>query len=479
MFEKKRAFKTRLFWNAYYIFKEYFMGNQFDETHRTDAPHQSDAPYQFDTLKIRAGYDPADHRQSVQVPIYQTASYEFRDTQNADGLFAFTDAGFLYTRVNNPTVDVLEQRVAALDGGKAALALGSGMAAVSYTLMNLAEGNGRILTTPYLYGGSFDSFQRVYPKLGIHPDFSHQLVNPTGIDTAKLDAEIKADTKAIFVESVSNPTGAVADLEVLAAVAHKHGIPLVVDNTFGTPYLLNPIKYGADIVVYSATKALNGHGNLIAGLVVEAGEFPWDNGKFPQFVEDEYVLRDRKTGRKRGFLETFPDAPFVTRIRLLHLNYLGAALGPFDAYLALIGLETLSERLAKQVANAQKIAEYLEKQPHVEWVKYPGLPSDPNHALAQKYFPKGPGSVLSFGFKGTREQSDRFINAIKLLSYHVNVGDARTLIVNSPRTTHGELTPDEQEFAGIPPNLIRVSAGLEDPIDIIADLDQAFGKAFN
>jgi O-acetylhomoserine (thiol)-lyase len=430
--------------------------------------------YHFDTLKIRAGYNPAEHRQSVQVPIYQTAAYEFRDTQNADGLFAFTEAGFLYTRVNNPTVDVLEQRTAALDGGKAALGLGSGMAAVSYTLLNLAEGGGRILSAPYLYGGSFDSFSRVYPGFNIHFDLSPHINDP-----ARLEAEIKEDTRAIFVESVSNPTGVVADLEALAALAHKHGIPLVVDNTFGTPYLINPINYGADLVIYSATKALNGHGNLIAGLVVEAGDFPWDNGKFPQLIRPEYVLRDRETGRKRGFLETFPDAPFVTRIRLVYLNYFGAALGPFDAYLALIGLETLSERVAKQVANAQKIAEYLEKHPQVEWVKYPGLKSDPNYELAKKYFPKGPGSVLSFGFKGTQEQSDTFLNAIELLSYHVNVGDARTLIVNSPRTTHGELTPEEQRSADIPPNLIRISAGLEDPEDIIADLDQAFAKTCN
>jgi O-acetylhomoserine (thiol)-lyase len=429
--------------------------------------------YQFDTLKIRAGYNPADHKQSVQVPIYQTAAYEFRDTGYADGLFAFTEAGFLYTRVNNPTVDALEQRVAALDGGKAALGLASGMAAISYTLLNLAEGGGRILTGPYLYGGSFDSFGRVYPKFNIHLDISPNINYPE-----KLEADIRENTKAIFVETISNPGGVIADIEALAALAHKHGIPLVVDNTFGTPYLINPIKYGADIVIYSATKALSGHGNLIAGLVVEAGGFPWDNGKFPQFTQSEYVLRDRATGRKKDFLESFPDAPFVTRIRLVYLNYFGAALGPFDAYLAIIGIETLSERVSKQVSTAKKIAEYLEKHPRVEWVKYPGLKSDSNYTLAQKYFPKGPGSVLSFGFKGSQEQNDRFLNSIELISYHVNVGDARTLIVNSPRTTHGELTPDEQRFADIPQNLIRISAGLEDPDDIIADLDQAFGKAF-
>ncbi|MDR1947841.1 MAG: aminotransferase class I/II-fold pyridoxal phosphate-dependent enzyme [Spirochaetaceae bacterium] len=439
----------------------------------------SNQTYRFDTLKIRAAYDPALHNQAVSPPIYQTAAYEFRDTKNADGLFALTDPGFLYTRVNNPTVDVLERRVAALDGAAAALALGSGMAAISYTLLTLAEGGGRILTSPYLYGGSADAFQKIFPKFGVHFDQSPHIDDP-----AALEGDIKPDTKAIFVESVSNPTGAVADLEVLAALAHKHGIPLVVDNTFATPYLLNPIKYGTDIVVYSATKALNGHGNLIAGIIVEAGSaapggrFPWDNGKFPQLEELQYVLRDRADGRERSFLEVAPDAPFVTRIRLHYLNYFGAALGPFDAYLTLVGLETLSERVQKQVSNAKKVIEYLEKNKHVAWVKYAGLPSNPYYRLAQKYLPRGVPGIFSFGFKGTVEQSEAFLNAIELWSYHVNVGDARSLIVNSPKTTHGELKPEEQKLADIEPNLIRLSLGLEDPEDLIADLDQAFVRVF-
>ncbi|WP_198429924.1 O-acetylhomoserine aminocarboxypropyltransferase/cysteine synthase family protein [Treponema primitia] len=343
-----------------------------------------DSNYHFDTLKIRAAYDPAQHNQAVSPPIYQTAAYEFRDTKNADGLFALTEAGFLYTRVNNPTVDVLERRVAALDGGSGAIALASGMAAISYTLLTLAEGGGRILTSPYLYGGSADAFRRIFPNFNIHIDQS-----PNIDDITALEKDIKSDTKAIFVESVSNPTGVVADIEALANLAHKHGIPLVVDNTFATPYLLQPIKYGADIVVYSATKALNGHGNVIAGIIVESGHFPWTNGKFPQLEQTEYVLRDRATGKERNFLEAAPDAPFVTRIRLTYLNYFGAALGPFDAYLALIGIETLSERLDKQVSNAKKIVAWLEKNPHVAWVKYAGIPSNPYYKLAQKYLPKG------------------------------------------------------------------------------------------
>ncbi|MDR2842913.1 MAG: aminotransferase class I/II-fold pyridoxal phosphate-dependent enzyme [Spirochaetaceae bacterium] len=437
------------------------------------------AEYHFDTLKIRAAYDPALHNQAVSPPIYQTASYEFRDTKNADGLFAMTDAGFLYSRINNPTVDVLERRVAALDGGSGALALGSGMAAIAYTILTLAEGGGRILTSPYLYGGSSDAFKRIFPNFNIHIDQSPDFGNFGNTDNIEaLEKSIKDDTKAIFVESVSNPLGVVADIEALAKLAHKHNIPLVVDNTFATPYLLNPIAYGADIVIYSATKALNGHGNAIAGIIVESGRFPWNNGKFPQLEHKEYVLRDRASGVERNFLEAAPDAPFVTRIRLTYLNYFGAALGPFDAYLALIGIETLSERLDKQVSNAKKLASWLEKNPHVAWVKYAGLPSNPYHKLAQKYFPKGVPGIFSFGFKGTVEQSEAFLNAIELWSYHVNVGDARSLIVNSPKTTHGELTPAELKVAGIEPNLIRLSLGLEDPDDLIADLDQAFKKVF-
>ncbi|MHB9291063.1 O-acetylhomoserine (thiol)-lyase [Hollandina sp. SP2] len=439
----------------------------------------SDSAYKFDTLKIRAAYDPSLHNQAVSPPIYQTTAYEFKDTKNADGLFALTDPGFLYTRVNNPTIDILERRVAALDGGAGALALASGMAAVSYTLLTLAEGGGRILTSPYLYGGSADAFQKIFPKFNIHFDESLNITDPIA-----LEGDITPDTKAIYVESVSNPTGAVADIEALAALAHKYGIPLVVDNTFATPYLLNPIKYGADIVIYSATKALNGHGNLIAGIIVEAGSaapggrFPWDNGKFPQLEELQYVLRDRKDNRKRSYLEMVPDVPFVTRIRLHYLNYFGAALGPFDAYLTLIGIETLSERVQKQISNAKKVIAYLEKNKHVAWIKYAGLESSPSYKLAQKYLPKGVPAIFSFGFKGTVEQSEAFLNAIQLWSYHVNVGDARSLIVNSPKTTHGELTPEEQNRVDIEPNLIRLSLGLEDAEDLIADLDQAFVKVF-
>ncbi|MDR2922437.1 MAG: aminotransferase class I/II-fold pyridoxal phosphate-dependent enzyme [Treponema sp.] len=427
--------------------------------------------YRFDTQRVRAGYEPKEHNNAVSPPIYQTAAYDFFSTEHAQNLIRLRETGNLYTRIGNPTVGVLEQRVAALDGASGAIAVASGMAAISYTLLNIAEGGGRILTSPYLYGGSADSFKRMYPKLGIQFDVAKNIENP-----AKLADEIKTDTKAIFVESVSNPNTVLLDIDALAKVAHDHGIPLVVDNTVATPYLFKPIDHGADIVIYSATKGLSGHGNLIGGLVLESGAFNWQNGKFPQFSETYYVLRDADN-KHRSFPEVFPDFPFTARIRFNYLNYFGAALGPFDAYLAIIGLETLSERLNKQSQNALALAEYLNAHPRVEWVRYPALKNSPHHALYKRDYPKGAGGILSFGFKGTDTQRETFLNSVELFHYHVNIGDARSLIVNSPQTTHHELEAEEKAAANIPANLIRISAGLEDPADLIADLEQAFKKA--
>jgi O-acetylhomoserine (thiol)-lyase len=427
--------------------------------------------YQFDTQRLRAGYEPKEHRYSVSPPIYQTAAYDFRDVENAAGLFRLREQGFLYTRVGNPTVAVLEERVKTLDGAAGAIALASGMAAVSYTLLNLAEGGGRILLSPYLYGGSADSFKKIYPKLGIKFDYAKNIGDPE-----KLAEEIKPDTKAIFVESISNPNTVLLDIDAIARVAHEHGIPLIVDNTVATPYLYNPFSHGADIVIYSATKGLNGHGNAIAGLVLESGRFNYQTEKFPQFSEKYYTLRDIN-GNLRSFPEVFPDFPFTSRIRFNYLNYFGAALSPFDAYLAVIGLETITERLGKQSQNALMLAEYLSGHPQVEWVRYPALESSPYHALYKRDYPRGAGGILSFGFRGTQAQRETFLNSIGLFHYHVNIGDARSLIVNSPQTTHGELEADEKKIADIPENLIRISAGLEDAADLIADLEQAFKKA--
>lgn len=432
----------------------------------------SDTQLKFDTLKVRGGYVPSEHNNAVSVPIYQSTAFELGDTERAGRLFSFSEAAPIYTRIGNPTVAVLEQRIAALDGAASAVATGSGMAAVTYALLNVAGKGGRILTAAQLYGGTVDSFNKIYPDFGIEID---SVGLPGDIDS--FANAVKPDTKAIYVESISNPNSTVADLEALAEIAHSHNIPLIVDNTLATPYLLNPFKYGADIVVYSATKALTGHGNVIAGLVVESGKFNWANGKFPQFETPLYFLRDA-SGKNRSILDVFPETPFTGRIRAIYLNYFGAALGPFDAYLVLLGLETLSERVAKQVSNAEKIIRYLESKEQVLWVKHPYAKGSQYKTLADKYLPKGAGSVLTFGFNGTEEQSNRFLNSVKLFSYQANLGDARSLIINSPKTTHGELTPEQQKLADIAPETIRLSLGLEDADDLIADLEQAFEKAF-
>jgi O-acetylhomoserine (thiol)-lyase len=429
------------------------------------------SPYAFDTLKVRAGYDPAEHNGAISVPIYQTTAFDLESPERVARLLTFSEFGFLYTRLGNPTVAVLEQRLAALDGAAGAIAVASGMAALTYALLNIAEGGGRILTTPRLYGGTFDAFHKVFPKLGVAIDHVED-----GDDPKAFERAIGEKTRAIFVETISNPNGAVADLDALAELARAHGIPLVVDNTLATPYLLNPFKHGADVVVYSATKAITGHGNVIAGVVLESGKFNWGNGKFPHFTEPQYTLRDVE-GKERTFLEVFPDFPFTTRIRLNYLAYLGAALGPFDAYLVLLGLETISERVRKQVENTRKVIAFLEKHPKVTWVQHPTAKESKYRALAEKYLPKGAGSVLTFGFEGTEQQRNLFLNAVELFSYHANVGDARSLVIDSPKTTHGELRPSEQQAAGIQPETIRLSIGLEDPDDLIADLDQALRKA--
>lgn len=427
----------------------------------------------FDTIKVRGGYNPKDHNYAVSVPIYQTASYELGDTERFERLRNFSEAGYLYTRIGNPTVETLEQRVAALDGGAAAVAVASGMAAITYTLLNIAEGGGRILTTHQLYGGTADHFKQLFPKFGIEID---KVDNPDNIEAFRQG--IKEDTKAIYIESISNPNAAVADIEAIAKVAHEYDIPLVVDNTFATPYLLNPLKYGADIVVYSATKAISGHGNVIAGLIVEGNSYNWGNGKFPQFTEKHYTLRDSE-GNARSYVEALPSLPFTGRIRMSYLAYFGAALGPFDAYLVLLGLETLSERVQKQASNTEKIIRYLEGEEKVAWIKHPLAKGSSYKQLAAKYLPKGAGSVFSFGIKGTEKQIDTFINSVKLFSYQANVGDARSLIVNPPKITHGELNQEEQKAADIAPENIRLSIGLEDAEDLIADLKQAFEIAFS
>ena len=429
----------------------------------------ADREYGFDTLKIQAGYDSADNKLSVSPPIYHTAAFDFRDTEHAENLFTYKEAGYLYTRVGNPTVTYFSERVKALEGAKNAVAVGSGMAAITFTLLNLAAKGGTILASPFVYGGTIDSFDRLFPEVGINIKLSRSVLDPEELDKELSEID---DVKGIFVESLSNPNAYLLDIDAISKVAHKHGVPVVVDNTVATPYIYRPLEHGADIVVYSATKGLTGHGNIIAGLILDNGKLDYyTEDKYPQFYEPIVMLKGKSPK------DIFPDNFFIFRAILVYLNLFGAALSPNDAYLGILGLETLSERVAKQSSNALKIAEYLESSPAVEWVRYPKLSSYKFKDLADKHLTRGGGGLLSFGIKGTKEQEALFLNNLELFHYLVNLGDVRSLIVNSPDTTHSELTDEEKELADIPANLIRISVGLEDVNDLIADLDQAFRAA--
>lgn len=432
-----------------------------------------DDAWGFDTAKVRAGYEPLEHHGASSVPIYQTAAYAMGTVQHADAMFGFESADPLYTRLSNPTTDVLQARLATLHHVPAAIALASGMAAVSYTLLNVAGKGGHILTNYRLYGGTADGFAHIYPELGVELDVVDDADNLSAYEQA-----IGEHTKAIYVESISNPQTAVADLEGLADIAHRHGIPLIVDNTVATPYLLNPFDFGADVVVYSATKGLSGHGNVIAGAVLENGTFDYTAGKHPQFTKPLWFLRD-SSDRPRSIAEVFPDTPFTGRINAVHLNYLGAALSPFDSYLVLIGLETLSERVSKQVANAQRIVDFLQGHDHVTWVSYPTAQGSPYAELAAKYLPLGAGGVVSFGLQGGVKERTTFLEAVKLFSYQANIGDAKSLIVNPAQTTHIELSNEARRAIHLDDNTIRLSLGLERAEDLIADLEQAFRATYH
>lgn len=428
--------------------------------------------YKFDTIKVRGGYNPKEHNYAVSVPIYATASFEVGEAERFDRLASLSEEGYLYSRLGNPTVSVLENRIAKLDGGVAAVGVGSGMAAITYALLAVAEGGGRILTTHQLYGGTVDALKKLYPKFGIEID----LIDNES-DAREFRKAIKEDTKAIFIETITNPNAVISDIEAIAKVAHENYIPLIVDNTFATTYLFNPIKYGADIVIYSATKAFSGHGNVIGGVIVDSGNFNWANGKYPQFTEPHFTLKDLD-GNERSYIDAFKESAFAGKVRLNYLTYFGAVLSPFDAYLILIGLETLSERVQKQVSNTQKIIDYLKTEEAVSWISYPTVETSPYKSLADKYFPKGAGSTFSFGFNGTEEQIYKLINSVKLFSYQANVGDARSLIINVAKTTHGELTEEQLKLAKIQRETIRLSIGLEDADDLINDLKQAFKESF-
>ena len=429
--------------------------------------------YHFDTKRIHAGYSSEDHFNAVNTPIYQTAAFDLADIDRARRLWTGAESAGLYTRVGNPTVTVLEQRITELDGGSAAIGLASGMAAISYTVLLLGEGGGNIVSASSLYGAAQESLTHFFPKFGITTKF---VKNRT--DANEYESLIDENTKAIYIESISNPNIEVYDFEAIAEVAHKHGIPVVVDNTIATPYLFRPFEHGADLIVYSATKGIAGHGNTIAGLVVEKGGFEYSKERFPQFHTKSYKMRDLQ-GNPRTPLEFAPDSPFVASLRIFYLEFIGATLSAFDAFLVLQGLSTLSERLEKQVATTKRLVEYLENKKEVEWVRHPFAKDSAYKELADKYFPNGAGAVFSFGFGGTRDQFKKFITSLEVLSYHVNIGDVRTLIANPPETTHTELEPHIHELADIPSNLVRISVGLENADDLIADFEQAFEKAFS
>lgn len=420
--------------------------------------------YQFETIQIHGGHTPDKETNSRAVPIYQTTSYTFDDTQDAAEKFALSKVGNIYTRITNPTTAVLEDRLNELEGGVGAVAVASGTAAVTYAIQNLASSGDHIVSASTLYGGTFNLFAHTLPEFGITTTF----VDPDRL--ANFEEAIKENTKAIFVETIGNPITNVADLEAIAEIAHKHELPLIVDNTFATAYLNRPFDFGADIVVYSATKFIGGHGVALGGVIIDSGKFNWANGKFPKLVDPDPSYHGLSYTKDVGA------AAYITRLRVSLLRDTGAAISPFNSFLLILGLETLSLRLERHVANAQTVAEFLIKHPKVAWVNYPGLSDNKYHELAEKYLPKGAGSVFTFGVKGGAEAGKNLINHVKLFSLLANVGDAKSLIIHPASTTHSQLSEDELKASGTSPELIRLSIGIENIEDIIGDLEQALDK---
>ena len=423
----------------------------------------------FDTLQIHAGHVPDPATGACAVPIYQTTSFVFKNFEQAKAISSMEEFGFDYTRITNPTNEVLENRIAALEGGSGALSVASGSAATAYSLLNITHVGEEIVAAKTLYGGSFNLFKNTLPKHGV----TTHLVDPA--DPENFQRAINDKTRAIFIETIGNPDINIIDFEKVAAIAHENGIPLIVDNTFGTPYLFRPFDYGANIIVHSATKYIGGHGNSIGGLIVDGGNFDWSkSGKFPDFTTPDSSYGGLVHWDRWGNYPGLGNIAYIIKARLHYLRDLGACLSPFNAFLLLQGLETLSFRITRQVESAQRIAEFLETHPQVVWVNYPGLKSSPHHALAKKYLPKGPGAILTFGIKGGLPQVQKFIESLKLFSFLANVGDSKSLVVHPATVTHGQLTEAEQRLAGVKPEQIRFSVGTENIEDLLWDIGQAF-----
>ncbi len=428
------------------------------------------AEWGFETRQIHAGTSADSATGARAIPIYQTTSYVFRDTAHAAALFGLSELGNIYTRIMNPTQNAFEERISSLEGGVAALAVSSGSSAETIAILNLAENGGHVVSSASLYGGTYNLFHYTLPKLGIETTF---VENPD--DAEEWRAAIRPNTKAFYGETLGNPKGDVLNFELVSKIAHDNKIPLVVDNTLATPYLSRPLEHGADIVVHSATKFIGGHGTSIGGVIVDGGKFDYEgSGRFPGFTEPDPSYHGLVFGDLPEGL--FP-ARFVLKARLQYLRDIGAAIAPLNSFLFLQGLETLSLRIERHVANATAVAKWLEARKDVEWVRYPGLASSPWHALQEKYLPKGGGSIIAFGIKGGVDAGRKFIEGLELFSHLANVGDAKSLAIHPASTTHSQLTEEEQRTTGVSPDLVRLSVGIETLDDILADLEQGFHAA--
>ena len=421
--------------------------------------------HHLETLALHAGQQIDSDTLSRAVPIYQTTSYVFKSTDHAANLFALKEFGNIYTRLMNPTTDVFEKRIAALEGGVAGLALSSGQSAIYVSIFNICGAGGHIVSSNSLYGGTVTLFSHTFPKLGIDVTF----VDPK--DPENFARAVKDNTRLVYIETLGNPKNDVLQYERIAELAHKNGLPVICDNTVMTPILFRPIDYGIDIVVHSCTKFIGGHGTSIGGAIVDSGKFDWANGRYPELTEPDPSYHGVK------YVESFGSLAYIIKARTQFLRDMGSCISPFNAFLFIQGLETIHLRMPRHSENALALAKWLEKQPQITWVNYPGLPSHPDHALAKKYLPKGCGAIVGFGIKGGKKAGIKFINSVKLASHLANIGDSKTLVIHPASTTHSQLTEAEQVAAGVTPDYVRVSVGTEHIDDIIADVQQALQKS--